>query len=241
MKQNVYDESTFFDGYSDLRKNNAGYNQYLEEPVVNKLLPDLDNLNILDIGCGFGDFSQVAMRGNAKKYLGIDISENMISYATKYKQSKVDFLNCAIEDYAYPENSYDLIIASLCLHYVKDISSVFDKVSKSLKKDGVFIFSVEHPICTSLLKGWYKTDNKTYWPIDNYFQESERKQNWFVDDVVKYHRTVSSYINSLIKYGLSLDKLVEPEPTEEHIEQNPNLKDHARRPALLITKSIKHS
>lgn len=38
-------------------------------------------------------------------------------------------------------------------HDVKDIRPVFEKVSLSLKEDGHFIFSVEHPICTSLLRG----------------------------------------------------------------------------------------
>ena len=64
----MYDNHEFFKGYSELRKNNKGFNQYLEEPAIDSLLPDLKNLNILDIGCGFGFFSTKAIKKGAKSY-----------------------------------------------------------------------------------------------------------------------------------------------------------------------------
>ncbi|MGL6260170.1 class I SAM-dependent methyltransferase [Vibrio sp. WXL210] len=239
MKQNIYDDSTFFQGYQTLRKNESGYNQHLEEPAIQAFLPDLDGKSVLDIGCGFGNFSQYAISHGAKCYKGIDISKRMISEALKLKTEKVDFEDCSIEDYTYPQEEFDLIIASLCLHYVKDIQPVFQNVFRSLKPNGIFVFSVEHPICTSLLNGLYENDEESHWPVDNYFDESERNQNWFVEGVLKYHRSVESYVGALLGAGFTLQGLAEPQPSEKHIKQYPQLALHSRRPALLVLKSGK--
>ncbi|MGL6315081.1 class I SAM-dependent methyltransferase [Vibrio sp. WXL103] len=239
MKQNIYDDKTFFSGYQSLRQSESGYNRYLEEPAVHAFLPDLENKCVLDIGCGFGDFSKHAINLGAGRYLGIDISQKMLAEALKLKTGNIDFENCSIEDYSYPREQFDLVIASLCLHYVEDISAIFRKVYNCLKPDGTFVFSVEHPICTSLLQGLYESKEGSHWPVDRYFDESERRQNWFVDGVIKYHRTTESYIGALLNAGFRLQGLAEPQPSNELIQQQPQLKLHSRRPALLVFKLAK--
>jgi len=55
------------------------------------------------------------------------------------------------------------------------------------------VFSVEHPICTAnphVRNG--QDEGGVYHPIYNYRDETEFKQKWFVNDVIKYHRTVST-------------------------------------------------
>ncbi len=240
MKQNIYDNHEFFKNYSELRKKNKGFNQYLEEPAIDSLLPDLENLNILDIGCGFGFFSTKAIKKGAKSYIGIDISEKMISEAKLLENERIQFINCPIEDYKYPDEKFDVVISSVCFHYVKDIKFIFLQIAKSLKQSGIFIFSVEHPVCTALLKGWYTEKTKEYWPVDNYFQESERYQKWFVENVVKYHRTIETYANSLIDAGFNIEKILEPCPSQKALEERKDLFDHTRRPPLLIMKGRKN-
>ncbi|KIF54649.1 class I SAM-dependent methyltransferase [Vibrio owensii] len=239
MKQNIYDDDVFFEGYQSLRKNDSGYNRYLEEPTLRSLLPNLEGKKVLDIGCGFGDFSQYAVKHRASYYLGIDISEKMLSEAMVHKTVSVDFLHCSIEDYSYPEEEFDVVVASLCLHYIQDISAVFKKIFNSLKSDGTFVFSVEHPICTSLLKGLYETQGESHWPVDNYFNETKREQNWFVNGVVKFHRSVQSYVSTLLDAGFSIQGFSEPQPSEEDIAAVPELSIHKRRPAILVIKGGK--
>lgn len=127
MKQNIYDNDAFFDRYRSFRKNESGYNRYLEEPSLRAFLPNMKGKTILDIGCGFGDFSRFAMHHGVKEYLGIDISEKMITEASKSKGENTHFLNSAIEDYSSPQNRFDLVVASLCLHYVADYEAICEK------------------------------------------------------------------------------------------------------------------
>lgn len=56
----------------------------------------------------------------------------------------------AVEDYDYPCETYDIIISSLTLHYVENLTQIFALIYKTLKKNGVFVFTIEHPIFTAL-------------------------------------------------------------------------------------------
>jgi hypothetical protein len=65
---------------------------------------------------------------------------------------------------------------------------------------------VEHPICTALLRGWVTDDRgrRLHWPVDRYREEGIRKSRWFVDGVIKYHRMLETYVNTLIDSGFAL-------------------------------------
>ena len=42
----------------------------------------------------------------------------------------------------------------MALHYIDDYAAVVKTMSESLTIGGSFLFSIEHPIYTSLLQGW---------------------------------------------------------------------------------------
>lgn len=241
MKQNVYDNPDFFKGYMDLRSNESGYNVAIEEPALYSLLPPLKGLRILDLGCGFGKFASFCLRHDAAYVLGTDISQKMILEAKKrINDPRASFSVTPSEDIDVGENSFDLVVSSMSFHYVKNIRPVFEKVAIALKPKGHFIFSVEHPICTSLLQGWYNSEYtlKKHWPVDNYKNETIRYSNWFVDNVIKYHRTIETYINNLLDAGFSIKRLLEPGPTKKDVSDRPELSEHLRRPPILVVSSI---
>ena len=57
--------------------------------------------------------------------------------------------------------------------------------------------------------------------------------------VVKYHRKFSSVMNSLINAGFSLQKLIEPYPTEEMVKEHPSTADLRHKPDFLVVKAGK--
>lgn len=79
MKQNIYDDEIFYKSYIELRMNSTGLNDVLEIPAFRSLLPDrLKDMDILELGCGFGESCYWYVSQGAAKVVGIDISEKMI-------------------------------------------------------------------------------------------------------------------------------------------------------------------
>ena len=80
---------------------------------------------------------------------------------------------------------------------------------------------------------------KLYAKISDYSVDGKRCSEWFVEDVIKYHRTFSSIINTLINSGFIIEKLLEPYPTEEIIKKYPDYKDNMHKPDFLLIKAAK--
>ena len=134
-------------------------------------------------------------------------------------------------------------MSSLALHYIKDFGDICKKVYQLLKPNGYFIFSQENPINTCFTSGerWTKDSNgnKIFANISNYSVDGLRKSKWFVDDVVKYHRTFSSLINSLVAANFSIERLIEPYPSEEMVAEYPDTEDLRHKPDFLLVKAQK--
>ena len=241
--QNIYDDPGFYEGYEKLRKSGSGLNDVLEQPAIRSLLgQSLEGLHLLDIGCGFGDFARYARRQGAASVVGIDPSSKMIDAArNQTTDDAITYVNVAAETFE-PKlgRRFDYVISSLALHYVENYEEILRKVGSWLSPKGKFIFSVEHPICTALAaQKWVKdrSGDTLHWPLDNYRDEGPRATKWFVDDVIKYHRTIESYVNGLLDTGFSLTQLLEPEPLEDGVDGR--WADHRRRPPFLIIAAEK--
>jgi SAM-dependent methyltransferase len=242
MPQNIYDEPIFFEGYKKLRQGDTGLNGALEVPALRELLPDLSGARILDIGCGFGDFARHARLAGAGSVVALDVSQNMLSEAQRLTDDfLIDYVCSSIEGYSPSSQSFNLVVSSMALHYVDDYKAVAAKVYGGLATGGKFIFSVEHPICTANPIGWLNDDNGllTSWPLDRYQDEGIRQTKWFVDGVLKYHRTVETYVGELLDAGFRLDHLKEPKPTDQALTEQPSLSINLRRPPVLLLGATK--
>lgn len=245
MKQNIYDHPEFFHQYQKLRQAPNNYNNLLEKPALKSLLPNITNLRILDIGCGMGGFAFYCIENNAQHVTAIDVSHNMLAIAkSEHAHPHIDYNLRAIEDYHAAPNSFDCITSSLSLHYIKDFSAVIGKIAKMLRPGSVFIFSVEHPIVTarqSIEDNWIYDDSgkRSHYAIDDYHNEGLRERPWLVDGVVKYHRSISTIINTLIAHDLTIEKMLEPLPDSEAIQKLPSLENEHRRPSFLLIRAKK--
>lgn len=241
--QNIYDDPYFFECYQKHRKNKEGFNDELEQPAIISLLPNLLNLKVLDIGCGFGDFCRYVIGKGAVNIVGIDPSEKMIHAAkTSTNNVNITFIQSAVEKFESPSAQFDLVVSSLALHYVENFNEVVKKIFSWMKPKGFFIFSVEHPIRTASLEYpeiMKDEHGENYHAVYNYRDEILLHQHWFIDGVQKYHRTISTYINTLIEHGFTIEKVLEPMPDDELIKRINKFSVHKVRPPILIIKARK--
>jgi ubiquinone/menaquinone biosynthesis C-methylase UbiE len=244
MKQNIYDVPGFFKSYKRMRENQSGLNELIEQMAMLSLLPDVKGAHVLDLGCGTGELCRRIKALGAYKVIGVDISANMLEMAQKDIPAGVVFQNQAMEDLNFNPEMFGLVVSSLAFHYVMDLQELFRKIHNWLEPSGVLLFSTEHPILTcsqGIHHGWAKNSHgdKLFWPVDFYSQEGKRESHWFVEGVIKYHRTVSTIMNALINTGFTICAVMEPTASEEDSQIWPELKDAARRPPFLLIKAKK--
>jgi SAM-dependent methyltransferase len=237
MKQNIYDDPRFFEGYSKLRRHESGLNMAVDQPAIRSLLPPLAGQRVLDLGCGFGKLCRYAIEQGAASVVGVDISTRMLEKARNdTADPRISYLQSALEDLNFAPASFDVVVSSLAIHYVERFDSICANVKLWLVAGGAFVFSVEHPMVTAYPFGAYLDDNREaqHWPIDNYKFEGIRHTQWFTDDVIKYHRSVETYVNTLIDKGFTIVRLLEPEATAEAIREYPEARLESRRPTFMV-------
>jgi SAM-dependent methyltransferase len=242
MKQNKYDDEVFFHKYSGMERSKKGLVGAGEWKTLEKMLPDFKGKRVLDLGCGFGWHCNYAAKMGAAFVTGVDISGKMLAAArerTAYEN--VAYICKPVEDADFPANAFDVVLSSLALHYIASFEDIAKKVHTWLPAGGVFVFSVEHPVFTAYgSQDWYYDDrgNILHFPVDNYFYEGERDAVFLGETVMKYHRTLTTYMNGLLQNGFEITGFAEPQPPE-HLLHMDGMKDEFRRPMMLIVSAKK--
>jgi len=238
----IYDNKTFFDAYAQMARSKDGLKSAGEWHQLQPLFPPLQGKSVLDLGCGYGWHSKYAAEQGATSVLGLDLSEQMIAEAQKRNlAANIIYKVCGVEEYEYPENTYDLVISNLVLHYVADLDSIFEKVYQTLKINGNFLFNIEHPVFTAgINEDWIygKDGTPTAWPIDNYFYPGERQTVFLGQQVTKQHHTLTQILMGVINTGFVLEHIEEAQPPKEMLHIS-GMKDEMRRPMMLLVKAKK--
>jgi SAM-dependent methyltransferase len=242
MTQNIYDDDDFFQEYSRLPRSVEGLDAAPEWPALRALLPSLDGLRVVDLGCGFGWFCRWAREQRAAAVLGIDASAKMLARASGATgDPSITYTRADMEGLELPAMSFDLAYSSLALHYVEKLDRLISVVYRSLAAGGNLVFSVEHPIFTATLWARWSVNSagRKIWPVDSYLEEGPRMTDWLTKDVIKQHRTLGTYLNMLIRAGFAMRHVEEWGPTPEQIANNPDWADERHRPPFLLMAAQK--
>ncbi|WP_295893423.1 class I SAM-dependent methyltransferase [uncultured Vibrio sp.] len=212
--------------YAEVVKGNI-YNALLERPSTLAMLDDVKDMDVIDMGCGSGIYAQWLLEHSVKSLTCTDLSQEMVSLV---KRTFGDKVNAYVQDVANglpleADNSADVIICPLVLHYIDDLSPVFKDIHRVLRTGGYMVFSTHHPFvdfdCT--ISG-------------NYFEREYVEQEWdTVGEPVKVHfyrRSLAEICNAIAGAGLSIAKVSEGEVDEKakaisestynHLKNNPN-------------------
>lgn len=244
MAQNVYDNPEFFAGYSRLPRQLRGLDGAPEWPAIKSMLPGLTGKRVADLGCGFGWASRWMREQGAARVLGIDLSQNMIARAiADTKDTAIEYQIADIETLDLPVETFDLIYSALTFHYVCDFERLADMLRNALVLGGCLVFSIEHPIFMAGNRPQWMRDahGQKCWPVNGYAIEGERRTDWFVENVVKYHRTLGTTLNVLIGSGFELRQVFEFAPTHEQVETAPDLAEELERPMFLLVSAHRRS
>jgi len=237
MTQNIYDEPVFFQAYSQMARSINGLDAAPEWPALQAMLPPMQGLKVVDLGCGYGWFCRWASEQGAHSVLGLDVSQKMLDRAgSTPSASNIRYERADLEKLNLPADSFDLAYSSLALHYIKDLAGLFANIHAALKPGSLFVFSIEHPIFTAPRNPDWLTDGegRKSWPVDGYQMEGERVTNWLADGVIKQHRTLGTLLNLLIGAGFSIRHVNEWGPTDAEVAAQPALAEERDRPMMML-------
>lgn len=237
---NIYDNEEFFNQYSQMARSKAGLSAAGEWHQLKPLFPPLDGKSVLDLGCGYGWHCRFSQEQGAARILGIDLSEKMIGEARRRNSGVgIEYCVCSMDRYEYPEDTWDLVISNLALHYMEDLDWVFGNVFRTLKQDGVFLFNIEHPVFTSGVgQDWIYGDDgePKFWPVDDYYDSGRRETHFLGCDVVKYHHTLTQILMGVINSGFVLEVVEEARPPVEMMDIT-GMEHELRRPMMLLVRA----
>ena len=244
-QQNIFDNEIFFNEYRKLREREVNANNLFEIPTLFSLMPDLEGKRVLDLGCGSGERCMDYIRSGAAGVTGVDISGKMLAIANnEYSDPKITYIKMPMEDIGSIDETFDVVISSLALHYVEDFPGVVKNVYRLLGDGGIFLFSQEHPL-TTCYSGtgdrWTRDENgkKLHANVAHYCVEGRKDATWFIEGVQRYHRMFSTIVNTLADNGFRIIKMAEPCPTDEIVQKYPEYYDLYHKPDFLFVKAVK--
>ena len=189
-------------------------------------------------GRGGGGRGEAGARGaGAARVVGLDLSERMLDRARgETRDDAITYQRADLEHLELPQAAFDLAYSSLALHYVEDLGRLFATVHRALVPGARFVFSIEHPIfMASRRPGWITdAEGRKSWPVDSYHMEGPRRTDWLADGVLKYHRTLGTTLNLLIRNGFAIRHVEDFGPSEAEIAARPDLAEERERPMFLL-------
>ncbi len=207
------------DYYYKSRKEKSGisyfYNELLEMPTTLKMLGDVRDKRILDLGCGPGIYAKILDEKGAR-VKGIDISKELIRIAKK-ECPNGEFIVGSAEKLPYKKEEFDMVLAALVLDHIENWDLILKEVRRVLKKGGLFIFSEYNPITESLVKErWFFRKFKI---IKNYFNEGQYKGKWKEPEneaeITHHHKTYSTIIKTLVRNNFEIIDYEDSYPIKE--------------------------
>lgn len=209
------------------------YNIDYERPAMMKILPeDMSHMKVLDAGCAAGWYT-LQLVNRRGKVTATDISPEMVA-ATKRRLGENAEILCLdlAEKLPFNDESFDLIISSLVLHYIKDWNRTFREFSRILKPNGKIIFSTHHPFMDIKL-----SENKDYFTPELIIDQWKRAGKLI--EVPFYRRPLHVIINETSTF-FNIEKVIEPQPTKAFKLKKPKKYEILmNNPHFLIVKGTK--
>lgn len=211
------------------------HNAMCERPAMLSLLPEVAGRRVLDAGCGPGVYAEWLVERDAEVF-AFDASPKMVELARKRLGARAQVRAadlCAPLDFL-EDASFDLVVSPLVLDYVEDWAGPFAEFYRVLRPSGRFVFSVTHPFF-----GFRCSDAESYYETELVGFEWKGFPGVRVH-MPSYRRSLDSMLNPLADAGFTLERTIEPRPTEEFKHADPkHYAELSRQPCFLCLRARK--
>jgi ubiquinone/menaquinone biosynthesis C-methylase UbiE len=148
--------------------------------IATKLLEgfDLRGKEVLDIGCGTGILSTLALKQGAASLTCGDISEYMLGQCRKkivahgYNAEKVDFRTLDAESLPFDDKRFDVVLSGMLLGLAPNQEKAVTEMARVLRSGGILAFSTHGPEC------WWETSDAAFRAIPKRYTLGYRVEYW---------------------------------------------------------------
>lgn len=219
---------------------------FVTAPNLLRGLGDVEEKNVLELGCGNGYWLRLLARAGAKT-TGIDLAENQIAAAKSWDDpitSKIDYRVGDVSQALDLQDKFDVAFFEHVLLEIPNKHELYNAVqnaANTLKEGGLLFISDIHPFAPSS-----RPDNIRIADDFNYFDSGApfEIQSKRVDGEIIYykdvHWTLSDLTGAITSAGLKITEITEPKPTPKDVEKYPDeLSYRLNTPVAIMLKAVK--
>ena len=221
----------------------GGADPEYEEQIIPLAVEELGGVGrVLDVGCGDGQIAR-ALAATGCAVTGIDPTRRNLEVARE-RAGGPEYVEGSATDLPFDDAHFDAVVACLVFEHIDDVDSAISEVSRVLRPGGRFAFFLNHPLLQTPVSGWIDDHMleppEQYWRIGPYLVETESIEEVELGVHIRFlHRPLSRYVNTMISHGLTVQRMLEPEPPEGFLQRAPEYPLARTVPRLLYMRAVK--
>ena len=178
---------------------------------IEPLIGVVDGLDILDLCCGEGSFTD-RLASLGARVVGVDLSAKLLEIASaRSGEGSPEYIqDDAQKLLSFDDDRFDGAICLMALMDITDLSAAFRSVRRVVRPGGWFVAVITHPAFESPHAQWDELGNRL---TERYLTEGEwfsRHAEGVRAKVGANHRTLSTYLNEALRAGWQFDGMLEP-------------------------------
>ena len=208
-----------YDEIAEWYDNWVGTHSMSDDPFfrpLEALIGDVAGQRICDLACGQGRVARY-LASQGATVVGIDLSAKLLAIARQHEEATpqgIEYIHADVQrlDSAAFE-PFDGVVCSMALMDISDLTGAARSIASLLRPEGWFAFTILHPCFHTSESGEIETPTGAARTISRYFVEGHWRSDTRTGPPGKvgaYHRTLSTYVNTLSDAGLQLERLSEP-------------------------------
>lgn len=228
------------------------FRDLVNTPAFLDLLPPVDGLRVLDLGCGEGHNTRlVADRGAA--VVALDITEVFLRAAAEADGGRgIRYVQADGAVLPFADGSFDAVTAFMSLMDVARPEATLAEVARVLRPGGFVQLSVVHPVSSAPNRAWIEDDqgHRIALAVADYFATGETTESWTFGaapeeerarhrpfEITYARRTVAGWLHAVLDAGLVIEAVAEPSADDPAIARQPSLARTRIVPWSLIVRA----
>jgi len=186
----------------------------IADDVGDLLPPTVRGRRVLDVACGHGRASRALARMGAH-VVGVDISAELIALARSREGTDrlgIDYHTADIADVDrwWDGAFFDGAVCEMAMMDIDDLHGTVNAVAATVRRGGWFAISMVHPCFPGNEAGLSSWPPERTYSDEGRWTSAEHNPVGVRIRVGSSHRTMSTYLNTLIEAGFALERVVEP-------------------------------